>query len=55
MRAFARMARAAYVAGCAVALCCGIVSSTRAGDITHEQIEQLQKARHDAQATRDSL
>jgi chemotaxis protein histidine kinase CheA len=49
------MVRTAFVAGCVLAVCHGSVLSTRAGDITREQIEQLQKSRHDAQATRDSL
>jgi hypothetical protein len=53
----ARNARKALTAGCLVALVwCHAERPIRAGDdITPEQIEQLQKARKDARATRESL
>jgi WD40 repeat protein len=53
----ARNARKALTAGCLVALLwCPVARPVRAGDdITPEQIEQLQKARKDARATRESL
>ncbi len=52
----AMSARQALIAGCALALLFGLAGRPmRADDITPEQIEQLQKARHDARATRESL
>jgi WD40 repeat protein len=48
--------RKAIVTGCMLVLLCGAMARPlRAGDITPDQIDQLQKARQDAQATRDSL
>ncbi len=60
-RKTAMIARPARIVGCLLALS-GILATgglrsgnVRADDIKREQIEQLQKAREDARATRDSL